>query len=156
MSVNETITIGSMLGTACALVVAAWQSYRAKKLEAVKQLDLAKDELIKVTRESAEAWKKRHDDLHLEYVAYRENRHKSDNDTNGMLLRLTADNADLRAKTDMTPILEHQREQALINQKVIEGLTKSTAALDLLIESLVLNKQQAIERVAARLGEANS
>lgn len=128
------------IATALATVAAGFERYRsqranaraqasaevaaeAKQEQAVKdQIIAGKEELCRIAREAGEAWKKRYDEAHTEFSEYRNATHARAQEAQALILRFTAENAELRNKTDVTPILEHQRTQSEINSKIIQAL----------------------------------
>lgn len=96
-----------------------------------------KDELIAVAQESKAAWKAKYEQEHAEYTEYRTEAHKRLNEASALVLRHSAENAELRAKTDLSPVLKHQEEQSQVTTKIIETLAKINTTQDLLIESIL-------------------
>jgi hypothetical protein len=84
--------------------------------------DAANESLVNVVRAEAAAWKQRYESEHEEYVVYRHKSHDNTQETTAMVLKLTADNAELKSKTDLTPILKFHQEQSDINMKIVETL----------------------------------
>lgn len=132
---------GSIGLAAGALVYGVWQSFKSKgKRKAedeAKDLQRAldgKEELIAISREQAAAWKVRYESEHDEYVKYRQERHEKDGEIQSLVLRLTMENAELRAKTDLSPVLEHQRQNAEVQVKMLESLAKISAVLDVMLK----------------------
>lgn len=95
----------------------------AKQEQAVKdQIIAGKEELCRIAQAAGDAWKARYDENAGEYSRYRAATHERANELQAMILRFTAENTELRSKTDISPILEHQRAQSVINGKVIQAL----------------------------------
>ncbi len=103
--------------------VAQEAAAEAKQEQAVKdQIINGKEELRKMAQEAGDAWKARYDESVSEFARHRSTAHERANEAQALLLRYTAEIAELRSKTDISPILEHQRAQAEINGKVIQAL----------------------------------
>lgn len=106
-----------------ATAAAAVATSEITKQQAVnEQIIAGKEELCKIAREAGEAWKNRYDEAHAEFATYRATSHERAQEAQALILRFTAENAELRNKTDVTPILEHQRTQSEINMKIIQAL----------------------------------
>ena len=108
-------------------LVGVWAAHL--KIQAQKHLAISegKDEVIRLMTVNVDSWKSRYDAEHGEYVDYRDKQHIKDNDSNAKILRLTTDNTELRAKTDLTPVTtlmqDFIKEQTEINTKVLSLLT---------------------------------
>lgn len=104
------------------------------KDEVIKTLRERADELVQMQRERADNWKAKYDQEHGEFNKYRDDIHTRLNDANALVLKYTAENGELRAKTDLTPILANQQQQVAVNTKVIDSLTKINLILDDLVK----------------------
>lgn len=111
----------------------------------------AKDDLIAVQQERAEAWKTKWEVEHKEYTEYRADAHKQLNQAQVLVLQHTEEVAQLRARTDLTPILKHQEEQARqyalqvdINMKFVGILAKISSTMDA-ISGRILGKTTSVE-----------
>jgi hypothetical protein len=102
--------------------VAAFERIRNAKMNTSAAVNIAKDELVKVLEADRDAWKSRYATEHDEYVARREGYHTESQTIQAKLLFLTEENAMLKVKTDVTPIMEELKGQAQINQKVLKAL----------------------------------
>jgi hypothetical protein len=118
------------IGGALAAIFAGHLWVQAQKRQSIAA---AKDELIQVQKENSDAWKSRYESEHLEYNTYREKQHAQNNDSGALILKLTNENADLKGKTDLSPVMkvmtdfiENQRafmtEQTAINSKILSAL----------------------------------
>lgn len=96
--------------------------FRQRKQQSDTKLSEAQRELLQVREQEAHAWKQRYETEHLEYTEYRQKVHEKAAETTARLLELTSQCADLKAKTDLTPVLEHIRNQDAINTKVVDSL----------------------------------
>jgi hypothetical protein len=94
--------------------------------EALMKTTIARIETIERDRD---AWRERYDELHKEFTEYRTSTHNATSKAQGIILQLTEENGQLKAKTDLTPILKFQEEQSQINARVLEGLTRIVEAL---------------------------
>lgn len=84
----------------------------------------AKTTMVETLVGDRDAWKVRHDEEkvrfeaeHAEYVKYREDTHERSKPIQLQILKLTEDNAELRAKTDFTPIVKFAEKQEITNQQ---------------------------------------
>ncbi len=101
---------------------AAFERVRNVKLSSTANVSLAKDELINVVTADRDAWKSRYETEHSEYVARRQQYHDELQGINADMLRLSGENAALKAKTDVTPIMQELKAQSEINQNVLKAL----------------------------------
>jgi hypothetical protein len=139
---------GGYIGMAVAIIAAAFERFhsqrslgrareaneRAQEAEKARaahdQVLAAKDELLKVYEKSAESWKQRHADEHKEFGEYREYAHRIANDANATIVKQAEQIAELKARTDITPILESQKQQQEINRQMMAALEKILERLD--------------------------
>jgi hypothetical protein len=77
-------------------------------LQAQKHLSLAqgKDEVIRLLGNNVEAWKSRFEAEHAELLAYRDDVHVKAEASNLKIIDLTNANAELRGKTDLSPVMQ--------------------------------------------------
>jgi hypothetical protein len=96
---------------------------QAQKYRAITE---AKDEAIRISGINAEAWKSHYQAAHLELNKYREEQHTRNDESNAKILSLTDENAQLRAKTDLSPVMKLMqdffKEQTAINEKILAAL----------------------------------
>lgn len=130
-------SVGFLVGGAIAWTLALIRGYRNRTRLTQDEVDKvalkareAQETLISVIREEAVAWKQRYVSEHEEFVTYRNKVHENNQHSNVTILRLTTENAELHAKTDLTPVLKFHADQNTINQKVVNSL-------DLLLQKLV-------------------
>lgn len=92
-----------------------------------RSISEAKDEAIRVAQNNAEAWKSHYQAAHLELTNYRSEVHAKNNESNDRIIKLTSENSEWKAKTDLTPLTgvmtDFVQEQTRINGKVLEILT---------------------------------
>lgn len=103
---SDIYTIGSWIGAnlvGLAAVLIGMQ--RALKLKDDK-LAASKMETIQVLQANRDAWKAQFEDEHTKYEEYRIHTHKQIDEANNKLLKATEDIAQLRIKTDMTPVMD--------------------------------------------------
>lgn len=113
-----------------AIGAAIFERVRSARLMQSAQLNTAKDELIKVLEADRDAWKSRYESEHDEYVKRRQQYHDEVQKTQTRILLLTEENAQLKAKTDITPILAELHAQASINKAVLRALEELTKRID--------------------------
>lgn len=99
----------------------------------MQSLSDAKDEAIKVARNNADAWKGHYEAGHIELESYRKAQHAKNEESHATIVRLTADNATLKSKTDLSPILSFHSQQSQVNEKILEGLTVIVQHLEKLL-----------------------
>lgn len=99
-----------------------------------------KDELISVARETADAQRTRWEAEHKEFQDYRESTHSNLNKANELVLKLTEENGQLKAKTDMTPIFQFQENQAEINKRIVDSLDSTQKSLTKVLDHLIQNE----------------
>jgi septin family protein len=113
----DPVAIGSSLAFLVVLAAAFFERHRSAKMSvraheaeaAQKAHDLlisSKDDLYETARLSAAGWKERFEDEHKEYKAYREATHVKAQDTQNKMLEQAEEIASLRARTDITPVME--------------------------------------------------
>lgn len=105
-------------GVACALIANRFYLQAQKYLNTSK----AKDEAINVTRQAADSWKSLYDAEHGEYTKYRDQTHSERTVTNAKMIALTGENERLKMRTDLSPVLEFQRQQGEVNARVVKSL----------------------------------
>jgi hypothetical protein len=82
----------------------------------------AKQSVIDTITADRDGLKRRYDEEHAEYIAYRNDSHERVQSINVAMLELTKDNADLRAKTDLTPLAKFAESQQQTNDKMVRAL----------------------------------
>lgn len=130
-------SVGFLVGGAIAWTLALIRGYRNRTKLTQDEVDKvalkareAQETLISVIREEAVAWKQRYQSEHEEFAAHRTKTHDNAQGSTAVILRLTAENAELHAKTDLTPVLKFHADQNTINLKVVNSL-------DLILQKLV-------------------
>lgn len=117
------LTTGGMILSGGAFLLWSIISGLRKRTKAAgEKLDVAYEKLAEVHKDEALAWKKRFEAEHTEYAEYRQKTHDAVQATQARILRLTEDNAELKGKTDLTPIIRFHQEQGQINVKVVQSL----------------------------------
>jgi len=111
----------------------------AKKLLAsVSSDDLAKknEELAKAYCQKSEEWQAAWKKEHEENQAYRSLVHTQRNQAQAEHLKLVEENASLRARTDLTPIISHIEKQQETNERVATALTQLTSGINSLMQAI--------------------
>jgi len=123
--------LGLLSGGLLAFGWAAVRGFRARdkrRLERAEQAEIklseSQSQLIEVHRLEAAAWKTRYEGEHEEFTTYRKSVHEKAQMDGAKMLALVAENAELKSKTDLTPILQSQKDQQQINVSVLDQLTK--------------------------------
>ena len=119
---EQIITWAGYVGMAAAAVVVCWQQYRSGRSTQTASVMAAKDETIKAATQDRDAWKSMLDAKEKELADYRAHTHSHADVINQKLLALTEENASLKARTDLAPVLKNQAQQNEINEKVLLGL----------------------------------
>lgn len=78
--------------------------------------------MISLLKASADGWKARYEAEHIEITKYRDETHARNDENNARILELTNQNSSLKSKTDLSPVLAFQKEQAAVNSKVVQAL----------------------------------
>lgn len=117
-------------------IYGGWQQFRASKKDkseaekiAKDQVIEAKDKLIETITAERNSWRDRHDEKSKELDNHRQSYHAKNGELQAKLLEATAETSALRAKTDLTPILQHQERDAEITTKIMETLETMTKIL---------------------------
>lgn len=118
--------------------VQTWRVGKAKE-DATAAKGVSTDDLARSNADLAEAyklkaseWKAAFETEHAESVAYHKYVHDKAEVDNATKLKLTEENALLRARTDLTPIIDHMEIQSKTNERVavtLENLAKTISAL---------------------------
>lgn len=123
---KDYITIISSVGVAVGGILAfAWalvSGFRKRSTEARQLTERAQASLLEVVQAEAKAWRQRYESEHEEFVSYRQKTHDNAQTAQATVLKLTAENGELKAKTDLTPILKFHQDQSDINAKVVQTL----------------------------------
>ena len=122
MNTETVIAICGCLGTVTAGAMAYYERFHNRRDDDIRKLASAKDELVQVLTAESAAYKAASERVGSEFHAYRENAHRQNGESQATILRLTEDNARLKAATDISPLLKHQQEQSEINAKILQGL----------------------------------
>lgn len=120
------LTIGGAAGTVFGALWAAFERSRNAKAADALRIANGKDEIIRVKDQIIDAKEQEH----KEYLRYREEHHKALNEANAKILLLTEDVASLRARTDISPIIENQRLQGEVTLKILTALEKLTYRIE--------------------------
>jgi hypothetical protein len=126
----RTIETVVVVSGAIATVVAARFWLQAQK---VSSLSEAKDEAIRVARNNADAWKGHYEAGHLELETYRKAQHAKNEESQGTILSLTSENATLKSRTDLSPILTFHKQQSEVNEKIVQALKVVVSHLEKLL-----------------------
>lgn len=132
----EGITV--IVGLSGSLLYGVWTDWR--KRGEVKKIVEGKDELIKIHRDEVLAWKERFESKDKDLKAYQRYAHDKNQEDNLIVLRLTEENANLKGKTDLTPVLEHMREDQKVTAIIVDTLGKVATTMDILLSKLESNK----------------
>lgn len=122
LQMSDLIQIGTSIAGTLVVVggfLAAWQKVLSAKDE---KLEASKAEMISVLETSKSAWKEKWEIEHEEYKCYREHTHEQINTANSKILTITEENAHLKIKTDMTPVLETLDKMVKILNAMMERL----------------------------------
>jgi len=95
-----------------------------------------KDELIKVQTERAETWKAQFDREHEGRENDRTYHHSKLEASNTLVLKCTCEVAELRAKTDLSPIHDKLEKQDAINAQMINTLNTISQTLQVLVQKI--------------------
>ena len=147
MKLGEYSAVLSYLGTVAGLIAFfCWATItgfrkrsaaaQAKLEQKNAKLDEANAALIQVVKDETAAWKVRYETEHAEYLDYRQKAHLRDGDMTARILELTTECADLKAKTDITPIIQAQKDQRDINTKIVESMNNITQTSQVIIDRL--------------------
>jgi hypothetical protein len=133
-------TYGGWLGALVAGVAAAYERFRStratdKALQSTERAQEAEagqaahkailaqqDELIRLARDSATQWKERCAAEHMEYTSYREKHHSQIQEANAKILRQTEEIADLKSRTDMSPVMGTLKQIVESLERILERL----------------------------------
>jgi hypothetical protein len=115
-------TAAGVLGGAAFLLWGFISGFRKRARIAKAALDKAHDDLIEVMKLQIDSWKNRFAAEHSEFAEYRKTQHDHNNAANERVIKLTAENVELRAKTDLSPVLQFTKDQTTINAKVVQSL----------------------------------
>lgn len=96
----------------------------------------SQSELLASYQSMSNDWKNRYEIEHAELQKYREYVHDKNKKDQETMLRLTEENADLRARTDLTPIVEQLKQQARTNEELGATLGKLTQAVTILLDRI--------------------
>lgn len=113
-----------------AAIYAAKLWVQAQKYRAISE---SKDEAIRISNLNAVAWESHYKASHVELNKYRDEQHVRNDEANARIVRLTSENAELRGKTDLSPVMELMKgffqEQTAINAKILAALTNLEARM---------------------------
>lgn len=144
MNAPDPVAVGGYVGAIIAALAAAFERYksskasthalkateRAQEAEAAqsanKEVLAAKDELIKLARDSAEQWKIRCKAEHEEFIAYRDHHHSQMQDAQATILKQAEEIANLRARTDITPVMETLKDILTSLEQILQRLNSQS------------------------------
>jgi hypothetical protein len=123
--------IALVIGGAIASIISGRLWLEAQKHRSVAE---AKDEIIGLLTNSVDAWKSRYEAEHVEHNDYRKRQHDHNNETNARMLQLAEENSGLKAKTDLSPMMEtlatfiegqnrFMKDLTEINGRILSALT---------------------------------
>jgi len=157
----ESVTQWTIVATAA--LFAAWQTYTAQKAKAIavdanvkaqeaasaaqaagaSDLNKSNLDLAEAYRLKANEWKDLCAASHSEFEIYRQRVHDKNEKDQAVLLKLTDENAQLRGRTDLTPIMKHMTEQSEFTKELSITLIKLTTAVEILVKRLNGDKPDA-------------
>lgn len=119
-----------------ATVKASEAHLRAESASAVSITDLAKSnaDLAAAYKTQGEEWKALAEKTYKEQQEYRTWVHNKAEEDNALMLMLTAENADLKARTDLTPLMDYMKRYDANQQIVATSLAGLTETIRLLIK----------------------
>lgn len=101
----------------------------------------SRSELIKLLESSRDEWRTKCESDHQEFVKYRDEAHLKINQCTDQILQLSQDNAQLKMRTDMAPIMALLGEQGKVMERVVKALDKLEASIVAHIQYLPQNPQ---------------
>lgn len=119
-------TIGGIFATAGA----CWLGYRKVKGIDEKRIQHLHESVVDLLQTESKAWKDKWELEHTEYLKYRDDSHEKSNKDQATVLKLTNENADLKARTDITQVMQSQ-------QKMLEMLVNIANILRLVQQELI-------------------
>jgi hypothetical protein len=117
------ILTAAAAGSCLAVAFSFYKGWTNVRQNETNKLHKEKTELLILLEKEVAAWKLRADTEHKEFVEYREKHHLQINEAQAMILKLSNDNTELKFKTDMTPMIELQKQTLHIIEKVAGVLT---------------------------------
>lgn len=131
----QTLAACGVVGTAIGTGWAAYERKRNSKTVDALRVAAGKDELITVKDQIIAA----KEEEHKEYLRYREEHHKKVEEMSGKILVLTEDNAMLKERSDLHPVMEalkmqneSQKQQSTITLQILDSLKSLTSSISLL------------------------
>lgn len=112
---------------------ACYERWRSEKALRNSAAAASKDELITVLTETSNAYKEKSDREHNEFMAYRKEIHDKSTEIQAQFLQLNKENMELRARTDITQVMQTQ-------QQILDSLGTMTNVLKLIQENLTANR----------------
>ncbi len=73
---------------------------------------------------------------HEEYLAYRKSHHEQMQEINARMLVLTEENATLRARSDLSPILDQLRTQGTVTMQILTTMSDLTKTVEHLADKV--------------------
>jgi hypothetical protein len=144
MNAPDPVTVGGYIVALITSGMAAFERYRSsrsntdalKATERAQQAEAAesankevlgaKDELIRLARDSSTQWKERCSAEHAEFAAYREKHHQQIQDAQATILKQAEEIANLRARTDITPVMETLKDILESLESILQRLDSLT------------------------------
>lgn len=118
----DPVVLGSLL---MSILLAGWGAYERWRNSKTKQHQIlveAEQRLTGLYKEESEAWKNRFDNEHKEYTEARKKYHDDRNEWGSKNGALQEQVVSLTAKTDVTSIIEFQKQQSEINKEILSAL----------------------------------
>lgn len=135
----QTVRVGMVKRSANEARLLAKEAHqRAESVSAVSNFDLAKSnaDLASAYKSQAEEWKALSEKTYKEQQEYRTWIHEKAKEDNALMLLLTAENADLKARTDLTPILDYMKRYDANAEKMSQNLVDLTELIRMLIHEI--------------------
>lgn len=105
-----------------------------------KRLDRARQNLSEVLEANCAAWKEKFEIEHRDFNAYRDETHNKLNLANAKILSLTEETTILKSRTDVTPILDLQRQTNETMTKVAQLQQSTVELIHSIAETLNITK----------------
>lgn len=128
---------------------AAFERLRGLKRSDHVLVEVERDKLLELMKANLEERTRAHEREHAEFLEYRRSTHELNETTQSKILNLTEEIANLRNKTDITPIIEYQKTQNEINKTILDALNKILSSLSTFVTHTECSRFRATNEPAA-------
>lgn len=121
--------IGGWVGGTIVTVVSIFAGVKKAQQASNQRNESSRTELIKLLEDSRNEWRNKCESEHTEFQKYRDEAHLQLNQATQKILTLSTENAELKMRTDMAPIMTALKDQGNVLERVVKVVEKLESSI---------------------------